>query len=612
VTSLFVSHSSQDAGTTAELVGRLRAGGFETLFVDFDPDQGIRVGRNWERELYSQLRRADGVLYVASPAANASRWCFAELSLARSIGKPIFPVLVAGTERLALLTDVQWIDLGTDGEQAYGRLFTSLRQAGLDPEDAFAWDLNRPPFPGLDPFRLEDAAVFFGRDAEIGELLDRVTPTLQQGRGQFLAVVGPSGSGKSSLVGAGLLPRLVRRGWITLPGFVPGERPRTKLAISLNRAFAARNVELGVSEVERRLEERGSPALVEFAQQLCGRADGTPVGALVFLDQAEELITRTGAGERAGFLQLLRGALHPHSPVWVLATLRSEFLSTAPERAGLAEVIDDALVVEPLSRRRLPEVIQRPAQRAGLEFEAGLVQRMVNDTVGGDALPLLAYTLRELYLRVGPEETISIADYEALGGVEEGLANRADQVLAELAEVERARARHVFLQLIKTDETAGDTRRLASRIEFDSADWAVVQRLADARLVITDRDLRGRETAEIIHEALIRRWPRLRFWIEDDRAFLRWQEQIRNAEVSWQAYSRDQGALLRGAALAEAERWLALRSADLSSVEQDFIHTSSASEGRAIRRLWGLAGGFVVLLIVALTLTGLARLVQLW
>src|SRR5512143_2068454 len=113
---------------------------------------GIPAGRNWERELYGQLRRADGVLYLASPASARSRWCFAELSLARSIGKPIFPVLIAGTERLTLLSDVQWIDLVADDEQAYARLLAGLRRVGLDPSDAFAWDPTRCPYPGLEPF----------------------------------------------------------------------------------------------------------------------------------------------------------------------------------------------------------------------------------------------------------------------------------------------------------------------------------------------------------------------------------------------------------------------------------------------------------------------------
>jgi hypothetical protein len=117
---------------------------------------------------------------------------------------------------------------------------------------------------------------------------------------------------------------------------------------------------------------------------------------LVVIDQAEELLTRTGTDEQQAFLDLLGGALHKHSPIWAVATVRSEFLSTAPDRAGLAELIDDPLVIEPLSRNRLAEVIARPAQRAGLAFAPGLIERMVEETKGGDALPLLAHTLYEM------------------------------------------------------------------------------------------------------------------------------------------------------------------------------------------------------------------------
>ncbi len=145
---------------------------------------------------------------------------------------------------------------------------------------------------------------------------------------------------------------------------------------------------------------RGGAGLVELAVELGelagaavrgGAADGR-ANVLVVIDQAEELLTRTGVREQQAFLSLLDEALGDDSPVWVVATVRSEFLSTAPERAGLAEVVDDPLVIEPLSRARLPMVIQQPAQRAGLQFAPGLVEQMVEETTGGDALPLLAYT----------------------------------------------------------------------------------------------------------------------------------------------------------------------------------------------------------------------------
>jgi hypothetical protein len=194
------------------------AEGFAALFLDFDPVDGIPAGRAWESELYVQLRKADGVVFLASVVSVVSRWCFAEISLARSLGKPVFPLRLEAGVRLGLLSDVQWIDL-SEGETAFSRLFAGLRRAGLDPTDSFAWDPNRSPYPGLESFSGDDAAVFFGRDDEIGRLVELLQPTLQRGAGRFVALVGPSGSGKSSLLRAGLLPRLERLNsrWVVLP-----------------------------------------------------------------------------------------------------------------------------------------------------------------------------------------------------------------------------------------------------------------------------------------------------------------------------------------------------------------------------------------------------------
>src|SRR4051812_45089472 len=178
--ALFVSHSSHDRGAVEAVSARLRAAGYAALFVDFDPEQGIPAGRSWERELYAQLRKTDAVVFLASEASVASRWCFAELSLARSLGRPVFPVRLQSGVALALLADVQWTDLG-DVDSGVVRVLAGLRSAGLDPADSFAWDPARSPYPGLVPFAPEDAAVFFGRQPETHRLVELLTPTLQRG-----------------------------------------------------------------------------------------------------------------------------------------------------------------------------------------------------------------------------------------------------------------------------------------------------------------------------------------------------------------------------------------------------------------------------------------------
>jgi energy-coupling factor transporter ATP-binding protein EcfA2 len=511
---------------------------------------------------------------------------------------------------------VQWVNLA-EGEPAFARLWAGLRRAGLDPADAFAWDPTRSPYPGLEPFAAEDAAVFFGRDQEVDRLLELLQPTLQRGPGRFVAIVGPSGSGKSSLLRGGLLPRLARleARWVVLPPLVPGQQPTRNLARSLAGAFAARGRPRPLAELKTTLG-RGAGGLVALAAELAelsGNSGGRP-SVLVVVDQAEELLTRSGAREQQAFLGLLDSALGEASPLWVVATVRSEFLSTGPERAGLAEAVDDPLVIEPLSRARLPEVIQRPAQCAGLEFAPGLVERMVEETSGGDALPLLAYTLRELSQRAGPDGRVTMADYEAVGGVVGALQRRADRLADELAR--RGRGQLVLPTLVKlaTVEGTGEpTRRRVRHSALDADEQAVAEAFVDARLLTSGTDADGETVVEVAHEALLRQWRPLREAIEAARDWLRLRSELERLAADWDQGRRDESYLLRGGRLAAFDRWAGEHGGELSPLEREFLGASRALASRELevarrsnRRLRALAGGLAVLLVVALGVGGLA------
>ena len=610
MTSLFLSHSSRDRAAAEQLCERLRADGVTGLFLDFDPADGIPAGRNWEQELYTQLRRTDAVVFLASESSAASAWCFAELTLARSLGKSVFPVRLSGDRRLALLQDVQWVDWDDRG---YAALLRGLRRAGLDPADSFAWDPMRPPYPGLEPFTSEDAAVFFGRDREVAHLLELLQPTLQHGPGRFVAIVGPSGSGKSSLLRAGLLPRLqrLRTRWVVLPPLRPGQQPTRNLARSLEAAFTHHGRPRSSDEIGAHLR-RGAAGLRELAMDLAAEAGDGPVSVLVVVDQAEELITRSGAREQHAFLSLLRGALGEDSPLWVVATVRSEFLSTAPDRAGLADMMDDSLVVEPLSRSRLPEVIERPAQRGGMDFTPGLVDRMVEDTSGGDALPLLAYTLSELYRGMRQHDRhVTVEDYEALGGVVGALRNRADRLADELDR--RGRGRLVLPTLLKLATVEGQSepsRRHVRRSAFTPDEQVVIDAFVDARLVTGDGS-----SVEVAHEALLRQWPPLRDAIEDARSWLRLRSELERLTADWEHARHDESFLVHGARLAAFDRWSAEHPDDMGPSERQFLDASRAlasaelaAARRSNRRLRSLSGVLAVLLVLALAAGALALL----
>ncbi|MBV9314417.1 MAG: TIR domain-containing protein [Pseudonocardia sp.] len=579
---------------------------------------GIPAGRAWERELYTQLRKSDGLIFVASEASVGSRWCMVEVSLARSLGRPVFPLRVQRDAWLPLLGDVQWVDF-PDVESGFAGLQAGLRAAGLDPSDSFAWDSSRSPYPGLMPFAAEDAAVFFGREQEIDQVAALLQPTLQRGSGRFVGIVGPSGSGKSSLLRAGVVPRLARvpGRWVILPPLLPGSQPTRNLAHCFADAFAKCGCARGTEELAGRLAD-GSAGLVQLGEELAelGRQGDRRPNVLVIIDQAEELVVRSGPAEQHAFLRTLRGAMGEDSPIWALATLRSEYLSTAPERAGLAEAINDTLVIEPLSRARLGEVISRPAQRAGWQFDPGLVERMVEDTAGGDALPLLAYTLRELGQRVGPDGRISRESYEGLGGVIGALRGRADRVVEELGR--RGNGRCVMSTLTQLAVVHGDeepTGRRVRRETLNAEEQVIVDAFVDASLLVSDRDpasAGGEVVVAVAHEALLRQWRPLREAIEADRAVLRSRSELERLAADWQAGKRDESYLLRGGRLSVFDRW-EITDARLAPVEREFLAASRVvatreleTTRRANRRLRVLVAGLAVFLVVSAVAGGVA------
>jgi WD40 repeat protein/energy-coupling factor transporter ATP-binding protein EcfA2 len=605
---LFISHSSVDRAAALEVKERLAAAGYDGLFLDFDLVNGVPVGRSWEKELYSQLRHCGAVILLASRASVQSEWCFAEVCLARSLDRPVFQLSLDGESRFPLLAAEQAINL-LEGDAAYLRLWRGLKAASLDPADSFSFPINREVYPGLRPFEPADAAAFFGRRHEIEQLVDLLHPTLQREAGRVVAIVGPSGSGKSSLLNAGLLPRLNRRDsqWIVVPTMLPGRHPVAALAQSLAGAYQQLGVTRDWADIKTAISSKNG-ALRGVVQDLVDRANDRS-RVLIVIDQAEEMLTRAGAVERRAFLSLVRNGLQEDEPLWVVQTVRSEFLSTTPERSGLAEVSDDFLVVEPLSPDRLPEVIEGPAALADLRFAPGLVQRMVQDTDTGDGLPLLAYTLRALYQKVGPRGTVRIDDYEAVGGVVGALQRRADQVLAELERRDRRDVLLPTLMRLVTIEGSGEpTGRRVQRESLSPTEAVIVDAFVDAHLLTSRREPEGDSVVEVAHEALLRQWTPLSEAIEASRSSIRRRSDVERLTLDWIAHQRDDDYLLRGRRLVELSSWAELTT-DLGTEERAFLAASNALAAREEVRLrrsnrrlrFAVAGlvGFLVLALIA-------------
>lgn len=433
------------------------------------------------------------------------------------------------------------------------------------------------PYRGLLPFRQEDTTFFFGREAFIQRLVQAVREK------PFVAIIGPSGSGKSSVVFAGLLPRLYRETQWAIADFRLGSRPLQSLASALITWL-----ETDITETDRLVEvqklqqalHQGTLTLNDVIQRV---AEKHPERGQLLLvaDQFEELYTLCPDPEvRRRFLTILLDGVadqRQQSPkrLTLVLTLRADFLGQALAHRPFAEALQDGdLKIGPMSRQELQQAIENPARKQGATFEPGLVERILDD-VGDESgnLPLLQFALTLLWEeRRG--NRLTHATYQEIGRVAGALARYAEELYSQLNGAEQSQIRQILVQMVRPGAGTEDTRRLATRTEIGEAGWEMVQKLTDARLLITGRDPSDQETVEIVHETLIRRWQRFRQWLDEDREFLLWRQRLRASLRQWINNKQDEGALLRGALLVEAEGWLDYCTVFLSKPELDFIYAS--------------------------------------
>ncbi len=433
------------------------------------------------------------------------------------------------------------------------------------------------PYKGLQSFQEADAADFFGREALVSRLLERLSETTEGAR--FLTVVGPSGSGKSSVVKAGLVPQL-RQG--ALPGsdqwfiaqMVPGDRPLEELEIALLRI--AVNPPASLLE-QLQQDERG---LLRAVRRILPD-DQTEL--LLVIDQFEEVFTQgDDADARAHFLKSLYTAVSdPTSRLRIIVTLRADFYDRPLQYREFGELTRQRMEsVLPLSVDELRQSIVSPAQRVGVTLEPELVTAIIADV--GDqpgSLPLLQYALTELFDRQQGRR-LTLATYQEIGGITGALARRAEEIYQALDAESQALTRQLFLRLVTLGEGSEDTRRRVRRSELvtssstDPLD-AVMDAYGRARLLTFDRDPATRApTVEIAHEALLRVWDRLREWIESSREDLRTQRKLSAAAREWSDADHDPSFLASGARLAQFEGWAAETDLAMNEQEAQFLKRS--------------------------------------
>jgi WD40 repeat protein len=583
---IFISYASADAALAACVVEGIRQAS-HLIFRDSDREDGIPPGAAWQETLLRKLRHCSAVVFLNSTASRDSKWCHSELMMATALGKRIYSLdLAPELPSHPLLQSFQGIRFEATLDDSIQQLVSNL---DLDLDSLaqslrFKWKRERSPYPGLERMDVDDAGVFFGREDEVRSLVARVSGSPGQAGGNLVPVMGPSGAGKSSLVRAGLVARLAmpRSGWVVAGPFDPWTRPLDHLA---NRLAALVSGQLTDGECRDRLLNEGIGTVGEW---LTDHLDFPAKRLLITVDQAEQLATITPPQAAEEFLAVLERGLRADSPTTVVMTFRSDRFDEMQQLLTVVRLnIHTPFVVDPMRRSQLTRVIEGPAERADLTFAPGLVNRLIDDAVKGssgeavDALPLLAFTLREMYVLATQEgrESFTDADYERVGEIEGAIKQRTTVAESLLPPNGVSVLEDLLPRFVTLSEDHPPAGRPVPRYPLTVPEQAAVQILEDQRLLTGAED-----TVRLAHEQLITAWPLLARTVAKRRDDLLLQARLERQAKEWK---RGTGGLLGRDAADTASKWLKGRAEPGTdgSVIGDYIRASDKTLRRRRRQL---------------------------
>jgi WD40 repeat protein len=646
---IFISHSSRNNVNAIALNQWLGENGWDDVFLDLDPEQGIAPGQHWQMELKKAANRCEAVIFLVSRAWLDSRWCLAEFILATNLNKKIFGVLLEPIDLDLLPTEMssewQLCDLSpqqSDGHvdpdgpmfntSGLARLKAGLERAGLDAR-TFPWPPPDEPsrffYRGLEALEEKDAAVFFGRSGEIISSLDQLRKLRHQSYRGLLVIIGASGAGKSSLLKAGILPRLHRddRNFLVCPTVRPLENVLTGTS-GLARALESKARELGLSltlaAIEAAMEDAKSLGALLWRLHEQARAtivigettSPRQLTVVLPIDQAEELFQDTRNPEMQRFLTMLASLTSTDTSFQFIPilTIRSDRYERLQRSEQLTAVSFTLIDLSPMEPAHFKDVITGPLYRAHeggerISIEPALVDELLRDSTGAAALPILSFTLEQLYRRYRAAGTLRLSDYRELkerqGGVISAVVKEAlaqphhHPAIPDSSAHQEEQLRSLFTDyLISVDIDSGEPRR--RRCSFNELDIElepIAQRLIEARLLVQgkvsgDNDL----SIEIAHDSLLNTWPPLMQWLAHDRELLLLRERVER----FMRQSRSDGSKESAAALPDALLRRAMESLDTDPQRMAPVSGFLRACHKQSRRVRWLRRGLVGALLVSL------------
>jgi formylglycine-generating enzyme required for sulfatase activity/cellulose biosynthesis protein BcsQ len=585
-----------------------------------------RVGY-WTPELAREIAESNAfILLVGEQGLGSRQEVEYYEALDRRVREQDFPIILILREGqpapgLPFLRLLHWIVTpDPSSEKTVAQLMDAAIGGGVRPNELWRYTA---PYRGLEPMTEADADFFFGRDREIADVIR----TLAGAPDKLLLLVGNSGVGKSSLAQAGVIASLMQQSWPETVGAI-GPWPQT---LSESRRWCFLKLKPGMEPIRalvetffrhwqvdelanvRDIDPRRGERIYEWVTNLTERRSTlhdlvdatehvlkektrtTPPAFLIYIDQGEELYWRAERHQRHRFSELIAEGLSDPR-LRVMISLRSDFLGYLQADTPLFKTRQQ-IDVPPLGEKELREVVSRPAQLLRARFETErlidiITQHTAEDSIKDvGALPLLSYTLEDMWsqmIRRGDGVLRLATQSFELGSV---LVDRANTFLATHP-TEEAALRRVLLRLATVREDGEPTRRRASRAEFSDDEWRLVSELSDFpnRILVTVTTDSGNTHAEVAHEAIFRRWDKLREWVAAEREFLAWRSGLEAARRAWQATPEayKQQALLVGAALVQAKSWFDKRAGDLSPPDRDFLVLSVRHEGKVRARAQGV------------------------